>query len=34
MISLVIPVYNEKESLTALHAEIAGVAQRANLCWR
>jgi dolichol-phosphate mannosyltransferase len=31
VISLVIPVYNEKESLAPLHAEIAEVAQRANL---
>jgi dolichol-phosphate mannosyltransferase len=30
MISLVIPVYNEKESLTTLHAEIGEVAQKAN----
>jgi glycosyltransferase involved in cell wall biosynthesis len=31
MISVVIPVYNEQESLAPLHAEIAAVAQRANL---
>src|SRR6266436_9794857 len=31
MISLVIPVYNEKESLYLLHAEIAEVARLANL---
>jgi dolichol-phosphate mannosyltransferase len=31
VISLVIPVYNEKESLPALHAEIAETARRANL---
>src|SRR5262245_50786638 len=31
MISVVIPVYNEKESLGQLHAEIAAVAERANL---
>jgi len=31
MISLVIPVYNEKDSLTSLHAEIAEVVRRARL---
>jgi len=31
MISLVIPVYNEKESLTILHAEIAEVVRQARL---
>jgi glycosyltransferase involved in cell wall biosynthesis len=31
MISLVIPVYNEKDSLPTLHAEIAESAQQANL---
>jgi glycosyltransferase involved in cell wall biosynthesis len=31
VISVVIPVYNEKDSLRALHGEIAAVAQRANL---
>ena len=31
MISIVIPVYNEKDSLALLHAEIAQVAQKANL---
>ena len=31
MISIVIPVYNEKESLAILHEEIAAVATRANL---
>src|SRR5437763_14365321 len=31
MISLVIPVYNEQDSLTTLHAEIAEVARQANL---
>src|SRR5262245_23776151 len=31
MISLVIPVYNEKESLAVLHGEIAAVAAEAGL---
>jgi dolichol-phosphate mannosyltransferase len=31
VISVVIPVYNEKESLAVLHEEIADVARRANL---
>jgi dolichol-phosphate mannosyltransferase len=31
MLSLVIPVYNEEESLSALHEEIAAVAQREGL---
>jgi dolichol-phosphate mannosyltransferase len=31
MLSVVIPVYNEKDSLTPLHAEIAEMARRANL---
>jgi dolichol-phosphate mannosyltransferase len=31
MISLAIPVYNEKTSLPTLHAEIAEIAQKANL---
>jgi glycosyltransferase involved in cell wall biosynthesis len=31
MISLVIPVYNEKDSLATLHAEIADSARQANL---
>jgi dolichol-phosphate mannosyltransferase len=31
MISIVIPVYNEQESLVPLHAEIAETAHRANL---
>jgi glycosyltransferase involved in cell wall biosynthesis len=31
VISIVIPVYNEKESLRALHGEVAEVARRANL---
>lgn len=31
MISLVIPVYNEKDSLTILHGEIGEAAQQANL---
>src|SRR5436305_3467447 len=31
MISIVIPVYNERESLGPLHAEIAAVAERARL---
>ncbi len=31
MISVVIPVYNEQESLATLHAEIADVARHANL---
>lgn len=31
MISIVIPVYNEKESLAALHGEIAEVAQQGRL---
>jgi glycosyltransferase involved in cell wall biosynthesis len=31
VLSLVIPVYNEKESLAALYAEIAAVEKRANL---
>jgi dolichol-phosphate mannosyltransferase len=31
MISIVIPVYNEEESLVPLHTEIAETAQRANL---
>src|SRR5262245_22643871 len=31
LISLVIPVYNEAESLTALHSEIAEVADREQL---
>jgi glycosyltransferase involved in cell wall biosynthesis len=31
VISVVIPVYDEAESLTALHAEIADTARRANL---
>ena len=31
MISLVIPVFNEQDSLTTLHAEIAEVAQKAAL---
>jgi len=31
VISVVIPVYNEKDSLAPLHAEIAEVARRANL---
>jgi glycosyltransferase involved in cell wall biosynthesis len=31
MISVVIPVYNEKDSLRALHGEIAEVMQRTNL---
>ena len=30
-VSLVVPVYNERESLTALHAEIAAVAAKAGL---
>src|SRR6516164_621200 len=31
MISLVLPIYNEKESLGVLHDEIAEVARNANL---
>jgi glycosyltransferase involved in cell wall biosynthesis len=31
MISIVIPVYNEKESLALLHGEIAQIAEKANL---
>jgi len=31
MISIVIPVYNERESLPALHGEIAAIAQKAKL---
>ncbi len=31
MISIVIPVFNEQDSLVALHAELAAVAQAANL---
>jgi dolichol-phosphate mannosyltransferase len=31
MISVVIPVYNERDSLLPLHVEIAAVAERANL---
>jgi dolichol-phosphate mannosyltransferase len=31
MISLVIPVYNEEESLTTLHAEISETARKSNL---
>src|SRR5262249_28795747 len=31
VISVVVPVYNEKESLAALHAEIAAAAQQAGL---
>src|SRR5438105_6376856 len=31
MIAVVIPVYNEKESLVPLHAEIADTARQANL---
>src|ERR1700722_1658614 len=31
MISIVIPVYNEKDSLTLLHGEIAQIAEKAHL---